>query len=78
MSMCLYVIVIGIIIFVGGVSQVIPEIFILIGLFVAYAGIAISELISEMNETRMKERIDRLEDKVKALEEGRKEDGSMH
>lgn len=69
MSMCLYVIVIGIISFVGGVSQVIPEIFILIGLFAMGAGI----VISSINESKMKERIDKLEDKIKALEERRKE-----
>lgn len=74
MSMCLYVIVIGIISFVGGVSQVIPEIFILIGLFAMGAGI----VISSINESKMKERIDKLEDKIKALEERRKEDGSLH
>lgn len=68
--MCLYVIVIGIISFVGGVSQVIPEIFILIGLFAMGAGI----VISSINESKMKERIDKLEDKIKALEERRKED----
>lgn len=70
MSMCLYVIVIGIISFVGGVSQVIPEIFILIGLFAMGAGI----VISEINVTRLEERIDKLEDKIKALEKRRKED----
>ena len=74
MSMCLYVIVIGIISFVGGVSQVIPEIFILIGLFAMGAGI----VISEINVTRLEERIDKLEDKIKALEERRKEDGEIH
>lgn len=74
MSMCLYVIVIGIISFVGGVSQVIPEIFILIGLFAMGAGI----VISSINESKMKERIDKLEDKIKALEERRKEDGEIH
>lgn len=72
--MCLYVIVIGIISFVGGVSQVIPEIFILIGLFAMGAGI----VISSINESKMKERIDKLEDKIKALEERRKEDGEIH
>lgn len=74
MSMCLYVIVIGIISFVGGVSQVIPEIFILIGLFAMGAGI----VISSINESKMKERIDKLEDKIKALEERRKEDDSIY
>lgn len=72
--MCLYVIVIGIISFVGGVSQVIPEIFILIGLFAMGAGI----VISSINESKMKERIDKLEDKIKALEERRKEDVEIH
>lgn len=76
MNMCLHVIVIGIISFVGGVSQVIPEIFIPIGLFMMGVGIA----ISEMNGIRLKERIDRLkeridhlEGKVKELEEKKKE-----
>ena len=74
MSMCLYVIVIGIISFVGGVSQVIPEIFILIGLFATGAGI----VISSINESKMKERIDKLEGKVEELEKQRKEDDELH
>lgn len=71
MSIGLYILVIGAISFIGGMSQVIPEIFILIGLFTMITGIT----ISAMNETRMKERIDHLEDKVEELEERRKEDG---
>lgn len=72
--MCLYVIVIGILSFIGGMSQVIPEIFILIGLFATGTGI----IVSSINESKMKERIDKLEDKIKALEERRKEDGSIY
>ena len=74
MSIGLYILVIGVISFIGGMSQVIPEIFILIGLFAMGAGI----VISEINVTRLEERIDKLEDKIKALEERRKEDGEIH
>lgn len=74
MSIGLYIVVIGIISFIGGMSQVIPEIFILIGLFAMGAGI----VISSINESKMKERIDKLEDKIKALEERRKEDAEIH
>ena len=70
MSIGLYLVVIGAMSFIGGMSRVIPEIFILIGLFAMGAGI----VISEINVTRLEERIDKLEDKIKALEERRKED----
>lgn len=70
MSIGLYLVVIGAMSFIGGMSQVIPEIFILIGLFAMGTGI----VVSSINESKMKERIDKLEDKIKALEERRKED----
>lgn len=53
--------------------QLSPEIFILVGLTM-FTGI----VISSINESKMKKRIDHLEDKIKALEERRKEDGSIH
>lgn len=70
MSVGLYITVIGAISFIGGMSQVIPEAFRLIGLFMMATGIT----IAAMSESKMKERIDKLEDKIKALEERRKED----
>ena len=74
MSIGLYIVVIGILSFIGGMSQVIPEIFILIGSFATGTGI----IVSAINESKMKERIDKLEDKIKALEERRKEDDELH
>lgn len=74
MSIGLYLLYVGILILTSAMVQLIPEIFILIGLFAMGAGI----VISSINESKMKERIDKLEDKIKALEERRKEDGSLH
>lgn len=68
MSIGLYILVIGVISFIGGMSQVIPEIFILIGLFAMGAGITIPAI----SEARIKERIDRLENKIKEMEEKKK------
>lgn len=70
MSIGLYLVVIGAMSFIGGMSQVIPEIFILIGLFAMGTGITILAI----SEARMKERIDKLEGKVEELEKQRKED----
>lgn len=74
MSIGLYLLYVGILIFTSAMSQLIPEIFILVGLITVSAGI----LVSAINESKMKERIDKLEDKIKALEERRKEDGEIH
>lgn len=68
MSIGLYLVVIGAMSFIGGMSQVIPEIFILIGLFMMFTGIT----IASMSEVRIKERIDRLENKIKEMEEKKK------
>lgn len=69
MSIGLYIVVIGIISFIGGMSHVIPEIFILIGSFATGTGI----VVSSINESKMKERIDELEGKVEELEKQKKE-----
>lgn len=73
MSIGLYLLYAGILILASTRLQLSPEIFILVGLTML-TGI----VISSINESEMKERIDKLEDKIKALEERRKEDGSLH
>lgn len=70
MSIGLYIVVIGIISFICGISQIIPKICVLIGLFAMIIGIALSAI----SEVQMKERIDKLEGKVEELEKQRKED----
>lgn len=74
MSIGLYLLYVGILIWTSATVQLIPEIFILVGSITVSAGI----LVSAINESKMKERIDKLEDKIKALEERRKEDGEIH
>ena len=74
MSIGLYLLYVGILIWTSATVQLIPEIFILVGLIIIGAGI----VISSINESKMKERIDKLEDKIKALEERRKEDAEIH
>lgn len=69
MSIGLYLLYVGILILASARLQLSPEIFILVGLTM-FTGI----VISSINESKMKERIDKLEDKIKALEERRKED----
>ena len=73
MSIGLYLLYAGILILASTRLQISPEMFILVGLTM-FTGI----VISSINESEMKERIDKLEDKIKALEERRKEDGEIH
>lgn len=74
MSIGLSLLYVGILIWTSAMVQLIPEIFVLVGSIAMFAGMAVSTI----NESNMKERIDKLEDKIKALEERRKEDGSIH